>query len=147
VEVKAIVKAGVGEIDEVAGGDGHLVHEDLGLEGAHRGVEDGDRVGRCLRGERPDCGALDESRLLHRTAGEGGARGAQAGGADGSGDGGGGGNHLRMFGLSIRPRAGSSRLKGGGWGLSLSVSALLTWHLAAAAGCQSWECDCRKKHR
>ena len=95
VEVKAIVKAGVGEIDEVTGGDGHLVHEDLGLEGAHRGVEDGDRVGRCLRGERPDCGALDESRpVLHRAAGEGGARGAQAGGADGSGDGGGGGNHL-----------------------------------------------------
>ena len=37
MEVDAIVEAAVGEVDEVAAGDGHLVGVELGLKGAHLG--------------------------------------------------------------------------------------------------------------
>ena len=41
---RTVVEAGVGEIDEVASGDGHLVEVDLALDLTHGGVESRDWV-------------------------------------------------------------------------------------------------------
>ena len=35
VEVQSVVEAGVDEVDEIGGGDGHAIKEDLGLHDAH----------------------------------------------------------------------------------------------------------------
>ena len=43
--VESVVKAAVGEVDEVGGGDGHLVQEDLALDLPHGRIEGGNRVG------------------------------------------------------------------------------------------------------
>ena len=45
VEVQAIVETALGELDEVAGGDGHLVGQKLDLDVAHGGAQRRDRVG------------------------------------------------------------------------------------------------------
>lgn len=39
-----VVETGVRQINKIAGSDGHLVEEKLGLEIALRGLESGDRI-------------------------------------------------------------------------------------------------------
>ena len=51
MEVQAIVEARLGEVDEVGGGDGHLVEEDLTFDVAHGRGKRCNRVGHgCLVG-------------------------------------------------------------------------------------------------
>jgi len=45
VEVNSVIEARVGQIDEVAASDGHLIGEELGLEGAHTGLKSSDGHG------------------------------------------------------------------------------------------------------
>ena len=55
VEVEAVVKPGLGQVDEVGSRDGHLVEVEFGLKGPFRGVEDGGGV------RHLDCEAASDS--------------------------------------------------------------------------------------
>ena len=45
VEVEAVVEACVGEVDEVGGGDGHLIKVNFALDIPHSGLKGGDGIG------------------------------------------------------------------------------------------------------